>query len=134
MGNSDYLVPETHEGLSIVSLRLKGGGILTRLKNYFGFKKRLKKFLDQANNADAIILNALPINASLYIKKYQNGIKLSLLLIAVNDFRLNNSRRESSVSRICSTPIMCGIILTTAHGSLQLVNICSLILIKKNTK
>lgn len=80
MGENAYFQLRKHEELSYMSLRIKGSNILTKLKNYFGFKRRLKISLDQANDIDAIVLNlnTLPINVLWYIKKLskEKGIKL----------------------------------------------------------
>ena len=80
MGKSECFQLRKYEDLSCVSLRIKGSSILTKLKNFFCFKKRLKTLLNQANDIDAIVLNlnTLPINALWYIRKVSKskGIKL----------------------------------------------------------
>jgi glycosyltransferase involved in cell wall biosynthesis len=80
MGNSEYLQIKRYDNLSYVSLRIKGSNILTRLKNFFGFKSRLKALFSQASDIDAIVLNlnTLPINTLWYLKKVskKKGVKL----------------------------------------------------------
>ena len=45
MGNSEYLQYQQYDELSHVSLRIPGRDILTRVKNFFGFKTDLE-FID----------------------------------------------------------------------------------------
>lgn len=66
--------------IKYTTLRIKKSGIVDKLKNYFGFKRRLKKFLKNNQlNIKAILLTDLPINAYLYIKKYAIKHKIVLL-------------------------------------------------------
>lgn len=80
MGDRDRFQLRKYDEFSCVSLRFKGRGILTKLKNYFGFKKRLETLLGQSNNIEAIVvnLNTLPLNVLWYLKKLsqKKGIKL----------------------------------------------------------
>jgi glycosyltransferase involved in cell wall biosynthesis len=78
MGMTEYLEQKEYKGLYYMSLRIGSGGLLIKLKNYFGFKKRLKKVLSEEDNIEAFVVNSLPVNALKYIKKIseQNNIKL----------------------------------------------------------
>ncbi|MCE5187386.1 MAG: glycosyltransferase [Planctomycetaceae bacterium] len=80
MGDSVYDQPQVHEGLSYVSLRFPGRAHFIKLKNYFGFKKRIKHRLDSITNIEAVVLNSLPLNALLYVKKLCRKRKIQLLI------------------------------------------------------
>ena len=82
MGDSECFQVIKGDDFSYVSLRIKGRDIISRLRSHSGFKRRLKTFLDQKNDIDAIVLNlnTLPLNPLQYIKKLakRKGVKLFL--------------------------------------------------------
>lgn len=78
MGMTEIFQQKEYEDVSYLSLRINKYGLYTKLKNYFGYKSRLKKILEEEKNIEAFVVNSLPINALLYIKNIskQKGIKL----------------------------------------------------------
>jgi glycosyltransferase involved in cell wall biosynthesis len=80
MGMTEYLKLQEYEGLSYMSLRLGGSGILTKLKNYFGFKTRLKNLFKETDDIEAFVVNSLPINSLIFIKKVSKQKKIKLFI------------------------------------------------------
>jgi len=78
MGMTEIFQQKEYEDVSYLSLRINKYGLYTKLKNYFGYKSRLKKILEEEKNIEAFVVNSLPINALIYIKNIskQKGIKL----------------------------------------------------------
>jgi glycosyltransferase involved in cell wall biosynthesis len=82
MGQSECFELRKYGELPYVSLRIKGRDLFTKLKNYFGFKKRLKTLLDRANDIEAFVLNlnTLPLNALWYLKKAAKNKRVKLFV------------------------------------------------------
>lgn len=82
------------EGLPYVSLRIKKHDLISRVKNYFGLKKRIQKIIRESNETiEAIMVTQLPINALLFIKKVTEQYNVKLLAeccewYSPNEFRL----------------------------------------------
>lgn len=69
----------TIDGISYVSFRNKGNSLNNRVDNYFGYKKRLKKFLKNSKNFSLILVIDLPLNAMRYAAMYAKKNKSILL-------------------------------------------------------
>ena len=77
MGDSEYLEVCEFEGVPYLSLRLKGKG---RTRNYWGFKTRIKEFLSNVGNIEAVVVNQLPINALRYFKNKSKKYNIPLFV------------------------------------------------------
>ncbi|MEG0775050.1 glycosyltransferase [Clostridium sp.] len=83
MGKSTGLKTKIYNGFNYISLRLDSSGTLNKLRNYFGYKKRLKKALeeytDEKGSIDVLLVIDIPIDALFFIKKYAKINKIQLI-------------------------------------------------------
>lgn len=78
LGNCTNYQLVTSDAISYISLRSAQNTLTARVKNYVGFKSRLKRFLSNYGNCEYIHVVNIPVNALFYIKKYakKHNIKL----------------------------------------------------------
>lgn len=78
LGNCTNYQLVTSDGISYISLRSAQNTLTTRVKNYVGFKSKLKRFLSNYGNCEYIHVVSIPVNALFFIKKYakKHNIKL----------------------------------------------------------
>lgn len=78
LGNCTNYQLVTSDAISYISLRSAQNTLTARVKNYIGFKSRLKRFLSNYGNCEYIHVVNIPVNALFYIKKYaqKHNIKL----------------------------------------------------------
>ena len=78
LGNCTNYQLVTSDGISYISLRSAQNTLTARVKNYVGFKSRLKRFLSNYGNCEYIHVVSIPVNALFFIKKYakKHNIKL----------------------------------------------------------
>lgn len=70
---------KNNDGIPYVSLRGAQNNLLAKLKNYFGFKSRLKSFLKSYGNCGYIQVVDAPVNALFYLKKYARKHNIRLI-------------------------------------------------------
>lgn len=78
LGNCTNYQLETSDGISYISLRSSQNTLPARIKNYTGFKSKLKRFLRNYGNCEYIHVVSIPVNSLFFIKKYakKHNIKL----------------------------------------------------------
>ena len=78
LGNCTNYQLVTSDAISYISLRSAQNTLTARVKNYVGFKSRLKRFLSNYGNCEYIHVVNIPVNALFFIKKYakKHNIKL----------------------------------------------------------
>lgn len=110
MGDTPCFKIESYRGFSYTSLRIKDSHISfrNRLKNYFGFKDRLRDFILQYNlqkRIDTILMVQLPLNATIFIKRFSNKNNINLIFDCVEwyspeQFRLNRINPEYILNNV----------------------------------
>lgn len=81
MGVSDNFETMNYNGYKYTTLRLNYSNIIGKLRNYFGYSRRLKKYLkcySASSKIDVLWIVGLPLNALLMLKSYakKQNIKL----------------------------------------------------------
>lgn len=79
LGNCTNYQLETSGGISYISLRSAQNTLTARVKNYVGFKSRLKRFLSNYGNCEYINVVSIPVNALFFIKKYAKKYNIKLI-------------------------------------------------------
>ena len=78
MGARTNFQLKNNDGIPYVSLRSAQNNLPAKVKNYFGFKSRLKRFLKSYGDCGYIQVVDIPANALFYLKRYaqKHNIKI----------------------------------------------------------
>lgn len=79
MGACTNFQLKNNDGVPYVSLRCAQNTLSAKVKNYFGFNSRLKRFLKSYGDCEYIQIVDVPVNALFFLKKYAEKHNIRLI-------------------------------------------------------